>query len=119
MTYITKQLPVEMTADQLVIKGRQLADLNAQVRDIRLEKQAKTAEYNGLLKALEQEIQTATTVIRKGTVDKDVKCEERVDPDRGVVELIRLDTGEVVEMREATHADLQRELFRLEGDGRD
>ena len=43
----------------------------------------------------------------------DVECERRVADDNSLVELVRLDTGEVLETEPATDADRQMELDEL------
>lgn len=112
---IMKSLPVKLTKEEVRTKGERIAELVIDVVDIEDEKKTVTKEYAARLKALGKEIRGLSREVRSGEEEREVECEERIDHGRNVIEIVRMDTGEVVAHRPMEDYDRQRELQEIEG----
>ena len=101
----TRELPVKLSEDELQQYGKMLAD---KVKEEELaedrKKQVVAAHANGI-KDIRIEIKRIADARAKGQELRPVKCHERLR--NGVIEIVRLDTNEVVDVRPADLRDLQ------------
>lgn len=118
MAILFRKLPVKLTEDERRTKTDQLV-AKIQVRD-GLEEDAKgaAADFKSRIKSCDTEIDQLSREIREWKETRDVECFEAVRHDRGVMELIRRDTLDVVEHRPLTRDELQTNLFPIEGGAR-
>lgn len=66
----------------------------------------------------------ARLAVLAGVVDKrsevrEVECEESMNLDRKIVEIVRMDTGEIVDTRGITGADIQQALPHMRAESSD
>lgn len=110
MKVVTRNLPCRLTEDELRQRGDALAEV---VQELHAEEQ-RQADVKAQMKARVTELEAkqtrfAITISRKEEY-RDIECDVFGDPERGVVELVRRDSGEVVETRPMTEDERQRAL---------
>jgi len=107
---MTRKLPVDLSMEEMVSKSRALAAKMAE-RDEKEDAGKEAASVlRKLLKNMDGDIKKAAKMIVDGTEDRMVDVMLRPNPQRTTIELIRLDTGVVVESR-PMNAD-EREAHR-------
>jgi len=107
----TRDLPVELTDAELLVKSRELATHMQKLYDIRAEAKLSADGYKSTIKTLEQEIAEMQRVVKTGKELRPVEIFERKRFSRSVVEVVRADTFEVVRTRPMTDAEKQRGFF--------
>lgn len=104
----TRELPVTLNEHELQTYGKMLAE---KVREEELAEEKKkqvAAEHSNRIKVIRQEVRRIADARAKGEELRPVHCGERL---RGnVIEIVRLDRGEVVDTRPAELTDLQTTL---------
>lgn len=108
---IVRNLPVKLTNDELIEFGRRLAQTNG---DIHTEEDRQTqikAELKAKLGAIESERSRLAGIVSAARENRDVPCDMVFNYSQLMVEVIRLDTKEVIETRRMTEAEQQRKLF--------
>lgn len=122
-----KDLPVRLTATETAEKSRELANksiraahVETKIEDIKSEAKDQIKMLKETLAELRGQVKELAHSIRKGEIVRPVLVEARVATDNSKAEIIRLDTGEVVEERPLTEDDRQMELeevlARIEAD---
>lgn len=101
----TRELPVALNDHELQAYGKMLAE-KCKEQELALEKKKQvTADHNARIKVITNEIKRIADARAKGEELRAVQCGERI---RGnVIEIVRLDRGEVVDTRPADLRDLQ------------
>lgn len=121
------ELPVTLNAEQVAEKGRELASVTLRAAKVESKmeevKETARAEVKALKEKLSDirgEVKSLARSVRKMEVVQPVMVEARVFDDNSKVDVVRLDTEEVVETRALTEADRQMEidevLARIEHD---
>lgn len=108
---VVRNLPVKLTNDELLEFGRRLAQTSA---DIHAEEERQTnvkAELKAKLGSIETERTRLAGIVTSGRENRDVPCDMILDYSRLIVEVVRLDSKEVVDTRRMTEAEQQRSLF--------
>ena len=107
---LTKTLPCKLSEKELARAGKDLADNMDKIEAI--EQQKKTADdgFKKDIGLLEEVTTTLRGMLKSGTQDREVKCEQITDYRNGEVRVKRLDTGEVYEKRNMTKAEAQLPL---------
>lgn len=105
-------LDVILTDEEIAKRSREMSSLVIDRRRIKAKAKADAENYAAQIKLLDQKIESEATVIEDGKEIRKVECKEVLSADRAFVDLIRLDTGEIVESRPVTDADRQQELFQ-------
>lgn len=108
---IVRHLDVDLTPDEVRHKGEQLAarlrdleQLELALKDYKDKHKTRVGELESVTRLLASEVRS-----RKET--RPVECHEVKDYERGVVDLVRVDTGEVVETRGMDPGERQTRLF--------
>lgn len=109
---IERELPVQLTDDELLAKGHRVAEIEAEVK--RLEDQRRD-RINRPLRALRDERKTICKSIETGEETRAVKCELRWDYTHQVKRTIRLDTNEEVEAESMTAEELAETQTEIPG----
>ncbi len=121
----TMQLPVLLTHDELFARGQELArvkDQHTKAAD-ELEtatigwKTAKESFANRISEA-EDRMRGLARVIQSQRELRDVEVTDEPDYKLGVMNTVRLDTGELVSSRGLSEAERQRSLFKPEKAGK-
>lgn len=104
----TRDLPVQLTQSELQAHGARLA---RKVKDLELVKERKAKEARKLsleIKEIELEIKRIADARDKGEELRPVTCAERVHGN--VMEVVRLDTGAVIEARPLRYDEMQTSI---------
>lgn len=108
---VVRNLAVSLSDAEVLEFGRRLAQANSDCHnEEERQKQVKT-ELKSKLEGFELERNRLAGMVASGRENRDVPCDMVFDYSRLIVEVIRLDTKEVVETRRMTEAEQQRSLF--------
>lgn len=122
-----KDLPVKLSAVETAEKSKELANksiraahVETKIEDIKNEAKDEIKMLKETLLELRGQVKELAHSIRKGEIVRPVLVEARIAPDNSKAEIVRLDTGEVVDERPLTEDDRQMELdevlARIEAD---
>jgi len=87
-----------------------LADSCVQKAGLLEEKKAVSSGFNERVKNLDETVEQKSLAIHNGSELRDVMCHYEIDRSRGKADLIREDTGEIVETRDMFDNEYQEEL---------
>lgn len=104
---INRNLPVPLTTPEKVEYGRNLAHLHSDYTKLEIDKKASADTFKYSLEALDGRISHLAGVIRAGEEDRQVECRWRYLFETNSKELIRMDTGEIVETATITAEERQ------------
>ena len=110
----TRHLPCKLTDQELAERRDKLAQ---QVRDLAHAEQAKkdaAAEHKAACELIEKEMSLVAREIRERAEIRPVVVRKETDIEAGIEELIRADTGEVVETRALAPHEKQAKLFAID-----
>jgi hypothetical protein len=107
---VVRLLPVALSADERAQRSLRLAERLSRRRDVQHEKRTAVEIAGRELRDLELEIDALTEIVASGHEIREVRCTERRDLDRRVLEVVRLDTDDIVDSRPLVEAELQVEL---------
>lgn len=112
-----KELPVKLSEPEIAKRAKLMARtaLEAAKQEVEIEsaKEAAKARLNAMKEDLLQlrgDLRDLAREVRNGESIQPVEVEARIAPDNSRVEVIRLDTGEVVSERALTDQDRQMEI---------
>lgn len=115
----TMRLPVELTKEEIFARGKELARTkdahtaaSAKLEQAKLAAKSAKEQINSEIKEAEEEMRRLARAIRSGREDRDVEILDKPDFKKGVMNIVRLDTGELVRTRGLTEAERQRSLFK-------
>lgn len=103
----TLDLPCRLTEAELIDRGQSLAATREQYRDVQQAAKDAAKEFRDRLATIEAELDRLAEIVRERHEPRPVRCELRPDYQRGVVDTVRLDTGEVASSRALTEAERQ------------
>lgn len=103
---------VKLTEDELLDRGRRLAECHSRIDDADAALNEAKADHKAAVTPIMTEIDTLAATIRRGTEDRSVTCDLVINEPMTRVETVRRDTGEIVRVRPLTEEERQRELFR-------
>lgn len=110
----TRDLPVRLNDDELQLYGKLLAIKVQEEEAVDAQKKQVSKEYSTRLGAIRCEQARLADARSKGLELRPVECAERWHA--GMIEIVRADTGEVVESRPVTPADQQTQIPGLDDD---
>lgn len=109
--YITKSinrtLAVPLTTIEKVDMGHRLAELYGEYGDAELRKKASADRFKEELEELDGRIAHLARIVRSGEEYRTVECKWRYLFDVNTKELVRMDTGEIVETAAITAEERQ------------
>ena len=106
----TERLPCELTDDEVRAKGEQIAQLIGEIQDAEVAMKAQAEEAKDNIKGLKARTSALSSEVRTRREYRSVEVRESFDWGNRRVEVIRLDTGEVIRTRETTEAERQLHL---------
>ena len=107
----TKHLRHDFTPDELAELGAKLADQYDEHRNIEEELNAVKADFKERTLCAEREIGRLSRLIKARFDMRGIECRyEWNKPDSGVVQIVRIDTGELVQERPMSDDERQEEL---------
>ena len=98
-----RRLPVALSDPRRSVLEADLVRVTCE----RTEKDAELAALKVEIRGLAKSEASIAEVLRDGEEEQDVWCRERMTVETNTVDLVRLDTGEVVDTRAATSEDRQ------------
>lgn len=107
----TRQLPVNLTQEEVNIRALELARRLEEISDVQAEKTEAMAGFKARFEELDKATERLGRIIRSGFEYRDVQIEERPNHEKRVVEIYRTDTGDRVDVRAMTEAEMQADLF--------
>ena len=111
----TMTLPCQLTSTELDERRDKLVALVAKADALEDEKKMQATAIKGKIETVESEMRDLAYEIRTRKQQRPVEIKRDKDLIRGVEEIIRLDTGEVVETRHLSPHERQGELKLLNG----
>jgi len=106
-----KPLECVLSEHEKIDYSKILADKCVKRAGLLEEKKAVSAGFNQQIKEIDEIIEQKSLAVHNGSEIRDVMCHYAIDRDSGKAELIREDTGEIVETRALTAQELQEDLF--------
>lgn len=108
---ISRHLRVDLTNDQMIEIGKELADATNELKEIENEKSEVLSSFTARIKAASAAIAVLSNKLRSGYEFKDVQCSVVYDrPIAGEKTITRLDTGDIIETCSMTEEEKQRQL---------
>jgi hypothetical protein len=108
---IKKELRCYLTETETVGYAKQAAVLVERIEDQENEKKMTAKQYAAEISALQDELFGLSRKVRNGFEVRSVDCEIVRDYESKQIVIVRTDTGEPVESRKMTPAELQKPLF--------
>jgi hypothetical protein len=106
----TKWLPVHLTDDEVRARGERIVALMQERTEADADAKRQRDAHKARVSDLDKTMTHLAHEVRTRTEHRDVEVKEAFDHDRGLVETVRLDTGEVVETRPMTARERQKPL---------
>lgn len=107
---LTRILPVELTDVEVQQKATNLAEKVEEIATTKALAKNAAANFKDRLDDLAADASRLSREIRSRTEDRAVDCEESPDYRRGMMDIVRCDTGAVVDSRQLTYEERQQEL---------
>ena len=107
MSTITKSVPVKLNADEYRQRAQRYQGIDREIVAIDRAKAKVTSEFAAKKKALEAEKETLARIVETGEEERPVECREEKNPERGIIEFVRLDNGEIAGSRPMTAHEKQ------------
>ena len=107
---LTKSLPCKLTEKEMAKAGKDLAENMDKVEAIEAKKKTADSEFKKDIGLLDEVTTTLRGMLKSGSQDREVKCEEVTDYRAGEVRIKRLDTGEVFTRRNLSKTEAQLPL---------
>ncbi len=115
---VTKRLPVAVGAEIVDRAAHEMARLHTDREALKSERRETMAEFKERLASMDQRMTELADTVNKSTELRDVKCKELLYVEENRVDVVRIDSGEVVESRTATAEDRQEDLGLQEREAR-
>lgn len=112
-----EKLPVRIDDAAVAVKAQELAKLIHEERALLDEKREANATYREKLNFFKERNEQLATSIDMHTEAREVAVVDRLIVETSTVEIVRQDTGEVVNRRAATAAELQKEMYEGASEG--
>jgi hypothetical protein len=107
----TKMQPVKLTPEEIVEHGDALAKANIDIEQIEKDLANVKKQYASKIAAFEASISSHSMFITTKEEWRDVECQWRFNFNAGTKDLVRLDTGDIIESQiKVTDNDRQKML---------
>jgi|HubBroStandDraft_2_1064218.scaffolds.fasta_scaffold01184_18 hypothetical protein len=107
----TKQLPVRATKAEQLEAGKRLAVLYREHETVLEKRRSVMAGFREKISGIHENMDQAATTFEDGTKLEPVEVVERLVVETNEIQIVRLDTGEIVETKAATAEDRQETMF--------
>lgn len=107
---IVMTLPVQLTTDELLERGKVLATATIKLRELDSQKKEMAKQLKGQMDVIDAEIHNLEQQVESGTEPRQVDCEISWDYQNGTIRTMRLDTHEIISERDMTLEERQLEL---------
>jgi HD-GYP domain-containing protein (c-di-GMP phosphodiesterase class II) len=110
-TTITKMLPVKLTSEEFDAKAHELTVAMDSRKVLDSELQQVKDTFKSKIATADATVTSLHKIVRERAELRPVPCTEGKDYQRSRVDVVRLDTGEIVEWRPMTQGERQEQLF--------
>jgi hypothetical protein len=107
----TRNLPVILSEAELKVKASEFAREFRALDLMKEELKGITARKNNEIKHKALKVSVLSTVVDTGIEHREVECVQRQDREKLIIEIIRCDTGEVIQTRPMTANERQLIMF--------
>lgn len=111
MTRDVRTLECKLTDSELLVLAREFAQAQENLESAEATKAAVSAEMSENVKKARIKVQEISRTVSKGAIYRMVECRVEFNRKTKKAEIIRTDTGELVEVRPMTEKELQRPLL--------
>lgn len=108
---ITEELPVALTTEELAARAEQLTAIADEIATVKDEKKQANKEADKRTGALELAAGRVRAEVRRKAADREVDCRWIYDYKGHIAELMRLDSGEIVQRRALTPDEVQTNII--------
>lgn len=115
----TELLPAQLNEFELLSYGDTLARLHDEIRGVEDSKKEIMDDFKSKLTALNADRQRLARAVADKQERREVECEETPDYKRGIVTIMRKDTGEVVRERVLNDTERQQKFSIVRETGTD
>lgn len=112
---IEKSLKVNLTDDELLAYGIQLADSQDEKQRFTDELTEIKSRFKSEIDAVDSKINNIASIIRSKYQYRTVACDKTLNFKKGTVTIVRTDTGEEIEVRDIYDSERQKEIPGTEG----
>lgn len=112
----TRYMKVPLTAEEIQARGELLAKTLGERTEMIISHNAEKKRMSNAEQALDSKIASLGRVVRDRVEERAVQVELRINLGLGMVEVVRTDTGELVEQRHATPDDKLRAQVEAQTD---
>lgn len=109
-----RTLPVRLTQEELIERGWLLGEQRREQRSIEAEKKSANDDFKIRLETCGEESDRLARIVRDKAEPRPVQCYEKRDYKRGVVEVWRTDTGELVDSRVMSEHERQKAITDID-----
>lgn len=106
----TKSLPVKLTPEELAVRADELAVKVRELEEHETAKKEAARQMKDEQDRIEFAVSRLARIVRERSEDRDVDCEWQRNDARRTMDLVREDTGAVVEYRQMTTQELNLPL---------
>ena len=107
---ITKSLKCQLTSDELLAAGLSLAEALEREEALENEKKAVTDQFKAQITEVTAQVTVKRNLVQNKYEYRPTDCEEIHDFTKSVVNIYRLDTGELINQRAMTQDEKQGKL---------
>jgi hypothetical protein len=101
-------LSVKLGADALQKKGEQLAELVENIGSVEASRRETAAGFRARLKEMDKRLHELAVIVHQKLEDQEVEVETRIHLAHRAVQVVRLDTNEVVSTKEMTEEEYEK-----------
>jgi len=105
----SERIEVALKKPEIDARAHTLAEKVTERRKVADDAKAESAKFKKLLKPLDEEIKNLSKAVTEGKEFQFVEVEDRFDYKRATCEIVRVDTGEVIDTRAMDPDELVRE----------
>lgn len=104
-------LQVTLHSDELIEKAKTLSQLQQDLQRVEAEKAEQMREFGESIKSLKGTIRKTAEIVANGAENRTVECVEEVNLAEKKARVIRLDSGEAIQVRVLGEDELQQDLW--------
>jgi hypothetical protein len=106
-----QQLPVQLTEDEIKQRGKDLAKTHQDIVEVERHKKEINDDFKAKLSALVASACSLSRAISNGYEYREVECNWAYFWEKGEKHMVRIDTGEVVEIRKISEYERQDRML--------
>ncbi len=111
----TEKLQCLLTQEERLIRGEELAELMLTTHKLELEKKTFNDDIKQQLGQADERAQDVGRQLREGKEWRDIECREIPDYEHGQVDIVRMDTNEVIRSRRMRPEERQQPMSYPDG----